>query len=251
MTDGKKWAAGGAIAAVLALVVGVPTLMHHPEPGPLEEQVTRLRAEHEGQSAAARHHNVAERIDRLHAVVQDPGFERLPPSLADYVCGRLHELEAYRDYAREVEALPDPADAEDRHRLDAARARLNQVKPPARYEAEWRETDAGRRYARLVADGDALDGEVKAVRDGYRRVTAEGKAVLQARDQPNLPGRARAVLARADALPGPKKDRSKSVPGSDRVTYAAVFRFDEVQQAYAAWVEVRATLRPIAELAAP
>jgi hypothetical protein len=251
MSDGKKWAAGGAIAAVLAVVVGVPTLMHHPEPGPLEEQVTRLRTEDEGQSAAARHHNVAERIDRLQGVAQEPGFERLPPSLADYVRGRVHELEAYRDYAREVEALPDPGDAEDRRKLDAARARLNQLRTPAEYEAEWRETDAGRRYARLVADGDALDGAVKAVCEGYRKVTAEGKAVLQARDQPNLPGRARAVLTRADALPGPNKDRSKHVPGSDRATYAAVFRFDEVQQAYAAWLEVRATLRPIAELAAP
>jgi hypothetical protein len=251
MSDGKKWAAGGVIAAIIGLVVGVPTLVRHPEPGPLEQQVAQLQAEEQGQSVGARHRDIADRIDKFQAVVQAPGFDRLPPSLADYAPVRLQELQAYRDYTKEVERLPDPAEAEDRRALSAARARLDQVKAPAEYEVEWRETDAGQRYARLVADGNALDAALKAVRDGYRKVTEEGTAVLREKDRPNLPGRARAVLARAEKLPGPNEDRLRTVPGSDRVNYAAVFRFDEVQQAYAAWVEVRATLKPIAALAAP
>jgi hypothetical protein len=251
MSDGKKWAAGGVAAAILGLLVGIPALFHHPEPGALEQRVAQLQADDQAESASARHHDVAARIETLEAITHDPEFDSLPGPQADFVQGRLEELRAYAAYAKEADQLPDPAEAEDRGQLDAMRRRIDRIHVPSEYEAEWAKTEAGRKYAASLAEAKALAAAADRLRDGYRKLTADGEAVLKDTNGPDLPGRAQAVLVRAKQLPRPETDRGKRIPGADHATYTTGFRFDDVKQAYAAWEPVRTILERAAALAMP
>ena len=143
----------------------------------------------------------------------------------------------------------DPKDARTDRELKEIQARLAAITMPSEYEIEWRQTDAGRRLAAWKEDAQTLRQTVREVFQAYEKAVRDGRQVLADADLPNLPSRAQRVLDENRNLPGPKNEQQK-IPGSDRVTYAAVFEFENVQPLYHEWNEEKKGIKSRLELPA-
>jgi hypothetical protein len=113
-------------------------------------------------------------------------------------------------------------------------------------EQRLKELHAYREFERKLTEVAAIDAAAQATRADYQKLAYDGKQVLDAADQPNLPRRARAVLDRADRVPDPRKDQDRHIPGSRRVTYRTVFGLAGVEAAYRQWERIRRELEPFA-----
>jgi hypothetical protein len=68
--------------------------------------------------------------------------------------------------------------------------------------------------------------------------------VLNKKNEPNLPARIKEVLALAENLKTPQKDKDKPLPGPSRLTYATVFQMSEIENLMREWNNLRKTLEP-------
>ena len=249
---GKRsiWAVAGSV--LLALVV-IPTGLVLSRRGgdgrALQDRVSAYQAREQDQPAAARHADLQLKIDELTELTTAAHFGRLPAENQEYVRGRLRELSAYRDYERKLDAIPDPKDARRDDELTEIKASLGQLSVPAEYLLEWGATEAYRRHAERLKDAEALEAAVARTEQRYQAVVHDGEQVLDNAAGANLPRRAREVLDRGRELPDPERDGGRPIPGSRRITYAAVFRFPRVAEfAGRVWPRVKKELEPLAEL---
>jgi hypothetical protein len=164
---------------------------------------------------------------------------------------RTAPLEVYQDFEKRLNDIVDPREARSEEQLQAIRESLAQLTVPTKYQAEWATSEAVQRYRAWSADAEALAKAVAAVRQGYQKITVEGRRVLADKDAADLPGRAREVLQMAKDLPDSSLERARLIPGSQRISYATVFEFPSIPEARTAWEAVRKELEPLAELAKP
>lgn len=229
----------GVFAAV-ALLAALGTMLFFIRPGldvaELENRVSHLQAREQDQSPQARHKNLKNKIDELEDVLSNAAFPRLPPPKQEYVEHRLKELTAYREFEKSIDKIPDPRTARRESQLDEIKEKLLGL-IPADYQVEWSQTEPGQRRAALLDDVQAIETAVQTVLDGYNRLVKSGKQVLDESSKPNLPSRARKVLDDAKAVPDPKNDQTKLIPGSERVTYATVFAYSRVHDLVRQWDE--------------
>lgn len=247
-------AAGAAGAIVIIAGFIVTLLMHRPQPAThaLEAQVDRQRAQEQDQSPKTRHKQVKARIEELILLMKDPAFATLSAEKQDYVADRLKEMQAYRTFEEQVDAIPDPIEARDDNQLQSIKERVNALAPPEQYQRDWLQTDASTRLAERKEDVDALTRAAADTRQAYQKLIQEGTQVLDQKNEPNLPRRAKEVLDKARTLPDPKSDRDKLVPGSKRIPYSTVFGFAGIEPMYQQWdEEVKKKLQPFAKLEQP
>lgn len=233
----------GAGIGLLALL-GMAVSFMRPTSVPLLERVLAMYPK-AGESSQERHTDVGGKIAALEAVRQDSEFGRLPEPQREYVENLLKELRSYRDYERKVGEVPPPREVRTGEQLQGVREKIVALDVPGQYAVAWALTDAGKRHAELLDDCQALETAVYETRRSYLQVVDAGKEVLRATDAPELPRRARDVIERSRKLPAPDKDQQTPLPGSPRLTYAAVFEFTDVKAAVKAWTKVREELQPL------
>lgn len=233
----------GGIVGLLAIVGLAVTLVAPSSSGTtLERRVDELFArDGEGQ-----YRDTPKQLEELQAVQKDPHFADLPPRQRDRVYLRARELAAYADFAAAADRLPDTKDVASPEQLRDLKKRLDQVKVLPEYQAQWERTEAGRRYRTVLDDFTAVEKAADELQKDYKAVAKEGEDVLRNRNAPWLPQRAKAVLEKTAKLPTPEKDKDRPLPGSERLTYATIFRFPSVAEARGAWEKVRDRLKPLA-----
>ena len=187
--------------------------------------------------------------EKLSRVADQPAFHNLAPDKQAYVEATRKELAAYQEFLRQLDNIPDPRDARSEAQLQSIKERLSKLAMPAEYQTEWDQTDAGRRRREWLEDADAIAACAKKTRAAYEQLVRDGAQVLEKKNEPNLPKRAKAVLEQAQAVPNPRADRDRLIPGSRRVTYAAVFDFPPVDEVVRQWDDdVKKKLEPFARL---
>jgi hypothetical protein len=185
-------------------------------------------------------------------VEKDPAFAGLPTAKREYVENTLKELTAYQGFVKQLDDIPDPRDARNDNQVQSIKERLTKLSILSEYQAEWGQTDAGRRRSEWLEDVAAIQAADKSITAAYQKLIREGTQVLAKKNEPNLPRRAKSILEQAQEAPNPKTDRDKLVPGSRRVTYATVFDFPGVADLLRQWDEdVKKKLEPFARLEQP
>jgi hypothetical protein len=241
----------GPVAAVIGLVgllVAGAVAVFGPRTSELPKKVDTFFERTNAQLPQERHADVAAQIGELQSFADDPDFAQLPKPKQQDVTGRLTELKAYQAYAEAVNSIASPATADSEAKLKAIENQVARIKVPAEYSVEWSQTDAGERHRRLQDDTRALGHVVADTERGYRKAADEAELLRTTSEAANLPGRARKIVAEADALPSPVADRDKPIPGSKEITYSSVFKFEDVNAAYQRWEQARPLLKRIASL---
>jgi hypothetical protein len=227
------------------LVIGRPT----ESASALDSQVKHFQALQQERSPSERHRDVSAKIEQLTRFEKAPAFAALPTAQQRYVRQQLQELAAFQRFESDLNALPDPQELRHESELTSLQRRLRDVPMPAEYRDEWEQTEAGRRRAAWLSESAALETALQRTRADYQTLLRDGQQVVRTLDAPNLPRRAKAVLDRAAAMPDPRKDQDKLIPGAQRVTYRAVFGFASLDEVYRQWEEVRKVLEPFARQA--
>jgi hypothetical protein len=155
----------------------------------------------------------------------------------------LQEQEAYREYDQAVAAVADPKTATDLKQLDEIESNLNDLNGDPKYD--WSETGARHRRDLWLKDVHNLRSAVVSTRTAYEDIIRDGNKVNETRDEANLPGRIREVLARAKNLPDPEQDKEKGIPGSKRITYSSVFRIQPLLSLYSQWKDIEKSLKEL------
>jgi hypothetical protein len=168
-----------------------------------------------------------------------------PPNEAPSISEDRAVIRSYDEYARQLAEITPPADARTEEQLKAIDARLKAIEVPAADRQAWARTEAGQRHAQWLEDARALDEGVYSTRKQYRELAEAGQDVLRNIDAPELPRRARETLDRAGPLPNAQRDREKTIPGSQRITYGTVFEFPSVVNTMQTWTKVRGELEPL------
>lgn len=246
------WTSAGTFAAV-AFFALLAVVLFASRPGErlnlLELQVDGFRARYLDQSPAERHQDVSAKLTELSRLADDPAFPDLPPEKQAYVQEVRKELTSYQEFQRQLDNITDPREARTASQLQSIKERLSQVTMAPEYQVEWEQTEASRRLYEWLKDVDAIAEADASTRAAYEKLVREGQQVLDRKNEPNLPKRAKAVLAQAQALPNPHADRDKLIPGSHRVTYATVFDFPAVDEWVRRWEDdVKRKLEPFARL---
>ena len=246
--------ATGGLLGLIALGVGAQQLFTGGSGNGsqnLEQWVDAYLESDRKESAADRHADPDKRVRQLVEVMGAPGFGKLPQAKQDAIRNRHRELRDYQEYQAALEKIDDPRDARTDEQLKKIRAALAGVRAPPEYLAEWAGTPARDRHNEWLADAEALAKAVQDVAQGYAALARAGQQVLDTASAANLPMRAKEVLDRARELPDPQGSRAALIPGSRRVTYAAVFGFADASAAHTRWQRVRKTLEDLAGLRKP
>lgn len=247
----RAWIIAGVVGVLSIAGISTVSLFQSTPGATLEQRVDAVIAREREQTPEARHTDVQVQIDELTVLQKDPAFAQLPKSKQDHVANRLSELQAYQQFQALLAQIPDPAQAQTEEQLVQTEASLSELLAPAKYAAEWSQTEPYRRATQWLAEARALAQASRETWQGYHQLLRTGRQVIADKDAPGLPRRAKAALDKARTLPGPKVDRDKVVPGAARATYGQVFQFARVQQVYADWEGLKKQLEPLAALDSP
>jgi GTPase SAR1 family protein len=257
------WLTGTAAALVLllgGLVAGAVIRPPDREPSPLQRQIEEMRF-NEPRRAADRLRgpliDLQARRDDLTALTRAPGFDGVPQADQDYVHSRIDELSEYISYLEKMLAAPRPAETESLPALWQAKAALEDksLEPP---HDDWQTTDAATIRREALEDVTALQDAVERVRDWYLVDNyAKAHSLWLRAGEPPAPGLSFKWAdwqKDADALLNPDRvlpyAEGDAVPGSDRLSYGVVLRFEEVKGAKTRWETICARLRRVRDLAA-
>jgi hypothetical protein len=133
------------------------------------------------------------------------------------------------------------------------RLRTGDLDVPSLHQFEWSQTDAGLLHSLLIRNADALREGIRESEEWFRASIRQGEELWTfARGKPTdapswnqWQSQVGALLARA--LPHAEADK---VPGSDALTYAAVFGFDQVTSARRDWEQLERRLKKLRDLTA-
>jgi GTPase SAR1 family protein len=251
------WTVAGTVG-VVALMVGFATSRladrYRPAPTALLEKIANYRAS-EGDTPSSRlREPLQRRISELSELKNDPDFSSLPEEEQGYVQERLQELEEYRAYWEKIQRI-----RVDDLRTDAEfqglvrRLNMGDLDIPSPHQSEWSQTDAGLFHSRLIKNADALLGGVRESEGWFRASIRQGEELWtfahgKPTDAPSWSQwqtQVGALLARA--FPHAEADE---LPGTDALTYAAVFRFDHVASARRDWEQLQLRLKKLRDLTA-
>jgi hypothetical protein len=231
--------AAAFLVAALGALVGF-FLLHRDDaqPSPLQGRVQRALNRDLAQ-AHARFHSVQQKIEEYAAYVDDEAFAKLPEEMRRAVQRRLDELRAFRDFEKQLDALPPPRELDKERALLDLKEQLAALKALPNWDPDWYATEAGRKLRERIDEADALAKAVEAVRAGYEKVLQDGRRELANSNERNLPLRAKRVLDEAKLLPDPRTDMEKPIPGAEQVPYSVVFDFDVVREVVRPWAGER------------
>jgi hypothetical protein len=251
------WTVAGTVG-VVALMAGFATSRladrYQSAPTALLEKMANYRAS-EGDTPSSRLREPLQRkISELNELKNDPDFSALPEEEQTYVQERLQELEEYRAYWERIQRI-----RVDDLRTDAElqglvrRLRTGDLDIPSPHQSEWSQTDAGLLHSRLVKNADALREGIRESEEWLRASIRQGEELWtfahgKPTDAPSWnqwQTQVRALLARV--FPHAAADE---LPGSDALTYAAVFRFDQVTSARRDWEQLQRRLKKLRDLTA-
>jgi hypothetical protein len=212
----------------------------------LEARVERFQIRDQEKTAAAWHRFLRNDLDELKLLANDPHFSQLPESKKEFVEHRLRELTAYQEYEKKLDQIGDPKDARSEEQRKQIEIKLLQLRPPEEYD--WHQTEALNRRDNWIEDGRDLEDAIARVKKQYAELIEKGEAVLNHKNEANLPKRAKEVLDFARSYPDPERDKSRPVKESARVTYGIVFGIPSVDTVYLQWKKIRDELEPFAKL---
>jgi hypothetical protein len=251
------WTVAGTVG-IVALMAGFATSRladrYQTAPTQLLEKIANYRAS-EGDTPSSRLREPLQRkISELNELESDPDFSALPAQEQEYVRRRLQELEEYRDYWEKIRRtrIDDLRTAAQLQGL-ARRLRTGDLDVPSPHQSEWGQTDAGLLHSRLIKNADALLRGFRESEEWFRALIRRGEELWtfahgKPTDAPSWnqwQTQVGALLARA--FPHAEADE---LPGSDALTYAAVFRFDEVASARRDWEQLQRRLSKLRDLTA-
>lgn len=240
----------GVAVAIAAVVFGVPALLvvvPSQNAPPLSDRADRLLAALEARQPAERYQQSGPVAAQLQALANDPQFSELPPAKQEQVRAVLHKLAAFQDYQRQLDAIAEPQTARTEEALQQIQKQLVELGAAveAGHDLEWKQTEAGLRYARMSEDVLALHTGIAEMTQQYGQLVADGEAeITTKRNDADLPGRVKKVLERAAALPTP--DSQQPIRPGSRVRYGTVFRFSSVADVYQRqWLPLRSRLEKL------
>jgi hypothetical protein len=241
MTLPKQWPIAAAVLGLLA-VIGTGVKLSTSS-NPLESHVDDLLARERQFSP---NENFQERIDDLSKVQNDPGFTKLPAAKQRSVDEHLRALKitkSNRDFRKALDEIPNPRTAHTIRDLKEIYQRLNEL----RTGEALSDADAVLEAITRLEDAQILSEAAEQIRKQYSMILEAGNVVLRNKNEPNLPERIQRVFALAKDLKTPENDKDKPLPGSDRLTYAAVFQLAEVQSLLGEWRKLKEKLEPAAK----
>jgi hypothetical protein len=211
------------------------------KPKALEDQVAMLRA----RAGSSRYADPEKSLEDFRTVANHQGFSKLTKADQQYVNDSLRALEAYHEYERAVAAAADPKTANNLDQLEKIKSSLTALTVPHEYRIDWKETKPYQRHTEWLEDVQALRLAIRDTRRAYEDIIRDGKRVIDTSDQADLPGRTKRVFDQAKELPDPERDKEKSIPHSERITYAIVFRFQPLPDLHRHWKEIEGRLKPL------
>jgi hypothetical protein len=238
---------GGVVAAMLLLTLFLVLSRPSKEEAELTAEATRLRSALLGVPADRRLRGPLEdRIKELEKIRQSKYFPSLPKDLQEFVADTLKEFEAYHAYAVRLREAAntfggDVKTLDNEEDLDKAKAALEKVPPPPRYQADWGQTAAVADWKRWLGEVKALDVAVRHTRTGYEKLLEDAKRLKRLESKKGisldeLADRAKEAWDRWKKLPQRKGDADRLIPGAEGATYAQVFAFPSVAEVYEAWM---------------
>jgi hypothetical protein len=217
------------------------------KPKALEDQVAMLRA----RAGSLRYAEPEKSLEDFRTVANHEGFSKLSKGNQGFINESLRALEAYHEYERAVAAVPEPKAASSMEQLEKIKSSLTGLAVPHEYRVDWKGTKAYERHAEWLEDVQALRLAIKDTQRAFEDIIRDGKKVIDTADQANLPGRTKDVFARAKELPDPVRDRDKSIPNSERITYATVFHIQPLPDLHRQWQEIENRLKPLLSTVQP
>ena len=249
--------AGGVLAAMLAMMIGLATTNREWPGNELRDRVEEIRSLEESTPAGRLHGTPPElrqRLAHLTALQNDPGFSSLPAVDRDYVHSRSAELEEYIAYYEKVERVPQAADVTAGDKLREITNELKQLAPP---HDDWAETSAAKLQADRLAEAEALGRAVTRAREWFDDSADKARDLWAlARYQPTIETPAinwRGWYDEAARILHPRRlspfPADEPIPG--RMTkYATALHFDRVVEARVEWERERDKLERVVDVIA-
>jgi Double-GTPase 2 len=244
----------GIVALMVAFAASRLAGRHEVVGSALSDKIADYRAS-EGDTVSLRlREPLQQKIGELIDFEHDPDFPALPEEEQNYVQQRLGELEAYRAFWDKIRgvSLDEVRSQADVERL-IRRLAGGDLDTPAPHQSEWEETQAGLRHGKLLKNLYALRARAREAEDWFRESIQRGEDLWTcARGKPsNAPAWSewQRQISALVTRPFPHRE-SDEVPGSEGLTYEAIFRFDQVASARRDWEALRLRLERLDALSA-
>jgi hypothetical protein len=246
MSNAKALPIATAVAGLLAAIgitIKLATTSTKP-PIPLEDRVDELLAHEKELVESDPFENLTFRIQEFSEVADESRNLPRAKQLQVAKCLRaLRALENYPAFEKQINEIPDPKTAQSRTQLTGIDFRLRQVQLPGGLPDVVTHGGAILRWKEWLEDAGAMEVAYQQLATDYMKLIDEAKKVLMNKNEPNLPDRIQKVLSSAKDLKTPQ-NKDTFLPGSERVTYAMVFRLTEIDKLVRDWIVLKEQLEP-------
>lgn len=256
------WTAGGVgglVLAMLAAMIGVFFTAPSGPPTPLEIEAEALFWADRPTAGERLRGDPAELRDRLAQLMeirQDPGFDKLPSRLQNFVARRADELTKYLAYADRLRQARRPADAVREETLKEIKDRL--LTTLALPHPDWADTEAGQVRQERLAECDALLASVAKLLGHYQEMIEKAHELWTMSGHQGtggVPGiNWRLWADDAEKLLDMSRDTplnpAEPLPRAPTLTYDHVLRFDRVVEIRTEWEASRQKLARVRDLCA-
>jgi hypothetical protein len=252
------WAVTAAVVLLSAFCLSIFALLG--QKGSSDSETRRLQAaldsfkSREAQTPSLRlREPLQTHISELADIRHDAAFGRLPQEQKDYLESRLKELREYKAYKDRLLQLPSPESVRTESELKELQANLAKLEPPPQHQSDWDQTEAAILRTQRMEESRILETGLVELRDAYATFSRRGRDLwsFSGREE-NKPiawsewqAQVQKLLTETEALDRRPGDR---LPGSARLTYAALFHFESVAAARTTWEGVRQRLKRVSDL---
>ncbi|GIW82140.1 MAG: hypothetical protein KatS3mg105_3947 [Gemmatales bacterium] len=241
MGNGKAGPIAGIIAGIFA-VVAVSISLYRPGAVTLEERAAVLLDKPVTDASDA-----AEQIKEIETFSAADDFAQLPDETREQMRKRLEALQAYLQFERELDRITPPQQIRGIDQLARVRKRLQELHPPREFAASWEDSQGVRRRRLWLEELSTLKETIEKTQQQYEALCADADRVLKNSQAADLPGRAKKVLDKARSVPNPDEHATRHLPRSNNLTYATVFAFRDVRDAYDLWQKKQKKLQAIVD----
>jgi hypothetical protein len=259
-TAGRRlaWTLAGSILLVAFMCLTIAGLVGRtrqadPEVRVLQSALDSYRSR-EAQTASLRlREPIQAKIGELTDIRSSPAFDRIPEDQRQYLLSRLQELQDYKAYKEKIVRLPAPESVRNEQELGELEASLTSALPPAEYRSHWEQTEAMLLRAQRLDECKALRGAVADLQEWYNSLSRRGRDLWSFSRHGDTspvtwPDWQSQVLALLNESESRAQRRGERLPGSNRLTYAALQRFETVATARTNWDGVRQRLLRVRDL---
>ena len=232
-----SWSAAAVLSAFvfLALFLGL-----RPVPKPPSEVQLALEALQFNEKP-----NAAERLgaplvelrlrrEHLRQLQDDPGFAALPENLRMFAISRYNELDKYIEWLDQLDAVPRPVTVDTEAALQDIKSRLEKLEAQVKEHEEWDGTEGVRLYHERLDNVNELLNGVHLVEAAYLGDPDKARnleAFTGYRKDTGVDWRTWSADLETLRRQFKTIKQTDKLPGSTTLTYAAVMRFDMVNDA--------------------